>query len=125
GMAAVGAYYGGYNAMGIDAEGNSYIAGSFADTIDLDPGSGVANRYTQGHGGGFIAKYDTSGSYIWGFSIGGLVGALHPDQIVDLAIDAVGNVYVLGLLESDSANFDPNGDVVLRRPSSKSGDGAL
>src|SRR5690606_21419494 len=40
GMAAVGAYYGGYNAMVIDAEGNSYIAGSFADTIDLDPGSG-------------------------------------------------------------------------------------
>ena len=54
-----------------DKYGNSYITGSFNNTIDLDP---TANTYTLSAtnvtNDVFVAKYSPSGSLIFAFSFG-------------------------------------------------------
>src|SRR5437868_164426 len=56
-----------------DVHGNVYVAGDFQDTVDFDPGPGVAEVVGKGiyeSGDFFIAKYDNEGNYIWAFGIG-------------------------------------------------------
>jgi hypothetical protein len=47
--------------------GDFYIAGTFQDTVDFDPGSGIVNKIsTSGfYQDGFIAKYDSSMNLLW------------------------------------------------------------
>ncbi len=47
--------------------GNFYVAGTFQDTVDFDPGSGTVNKIsTSGfYQDGFISKYDSSMNLLW------------------------------------------------------------
>jgi hypothetical protein len=58
------------NSIAIDNVGNSYLTGSFKDTIDFDPGAGVHNLISHGIQDVFFAKYNNNGNYIWAHSIG-------------------------------------------------------
>lgn len=46
------------------ANGDVYMAGSFADTVDFDPGTGIANKIAQGTDG-FAARFDAGGNLVW------------------------------------------------------------
>ncbi|CAN1544865.1 Secretion system C-terminal sorting domain [Flavobacteriaceae bacterium] len=92
------------NFVGVDAQHKIYRAGSFGGTIDLDPSATTANIISTGNSSDiFIAKYNTSGGYIWGKTItGGLT-----KTISAMNADSNGNMYVTGTY-SGTVDFDPS-----------------
>lgn len=79
-------------AVATDAFGNVYITGLFLDTVDFDPGPGVFNLTSNGYADVFIQKLDASGNLLWAKNAGGI----YYDLGNALAVDAFGNIYVMG-----------------------------
>jgi len=67
----------------IDTSGNVYITGHILSNEKVDLGGGTLT------GGGFIAKFDGDGNYIWGKNLGSSIGK-------SIFIDNSGNIYVGG-----------------------------
>ena len=100
----IGGIYDDYGeALTLDAYGNIYTTGFFADTVDFDSGVGVCNLNASGGQAIFISKLDPSGNLFWAISMGGL-GALGAG--LSIAIDAHGNIYTTGAF-TDTIDFDP------------------
>lgn len=88
--------------IAVDGTGNVYVTGYFETTADFDPGAGTANLTVGGSNDIFVAKYSSTGNYIWANKIGG-IGS---DLGYNIAFDASSNVYVTGSFAS-TADFDP------------------
>lgn len=87
-----------------DISGNIYVTGYFRGLADFDPSSNVNSIISiSGSADYFIAKYDSSGGYIWANSAGGSNGDI--GQCV--TIDASGNVIVTGDFYGTNIDFDP------------------
>ena len=96
-------------ALGIthDNNGNVILCGVFIDTTIFE-----GNHYLFGKGDKdlFIAKFDSSGNFIWGKS----AGSIHRDEAKSVVCDSSGNIYVTGMF-SDTVDFggtsliSPNG----------------
>ena len=84
-----------------DANGNVYVAGTHADTIDFDPGLDTANIAP----GGFIAKYDSTGLFQWAVRT-----AYNSYSTLSIAVNATG-VYATGCFNG-TFDFDPSPAVV-------------
>ena len=82
--------------------GQSYTAGSFRNTTDFDPGSGVYNMTSAGSSDIFITKLDANGNFIWAKQVTG-PGV---DDCFSMSADVQGNLYLTGSF-NDSADFDP------------------
>ena len=109
---------GGYQAMigciKVDSN-NVYLTGTFAGTIDFDPGPGVFNiTSTSIYYDIFIAKYNISGNLVWVGSIGSSIGNWE-NLGLSLTIDPAGNVYTTGCF-SGEADFDPGPGVYNLTP---------
>lgn len=91
--------------INVDASGNIYLTGSYATSNDFDPSIATANLSTSSltQLDIFLAKYSSSGTYIYAKQIGGL-GVDIGFQVVP---DALGNVYLGGVFSS-SCDFDPS-----------------
>ncbi len=63
-----------------DSSGNLYYIGTFSNTADFDPSSGVANLTAIASSDMFIAKYTSNGDYVWAKNITG-TGAITPRAI--------------------------------------------
>ena len=88
----------------VDGFGNIYVTGSFRGTVDLDPGTGTFSRTAvSGEEDVFVMKLSSTGSFVWGASMGG-AGL---DRGQGIAVDGLGNVYVVGLFRGVS-NFNPD-----------------
>jgi hypothetical protein len=87
--------------MVVDPTGGIYLTGTFSETTDFDPGTGVAARTSLGSTDVFVAKY-AAGALVWVAQIGG-TGA---ERVTSLARDAAGNLYLGGAFEG-STDFDP------------------
>lgn len=59
-------------ALAIDDAGNVIIGGSFAGTIDLDPGAGTTIVASQGGRDAFVASYAADGTLRWTRAFGGV-----------------------------------------------------
>jgi hypothetical protein len=46
------------------------ISGYFSATVDLNPGPGIANHTSLGGWDYFVSKFDTSGNFIWTYTVG-------------------------------------------------------
>lgn len=90
-------------AVAIDSIDNYFIAGSFRQTVDFDPGPGVANL-TTASGATYLASYDSSGAYRFAIPLGSTSGSGPKERA--LAIDSTGNVFITGWF-TGSADFDP------------------
>ena len=99
-------YDAGY-AIQTDASGNIYITGSFAGTVDSDPGTGTSNLTSNGGDDIFILKLDASGNFLWAKSLGGT----SYDLGYALNVDASGNVFITGSF-AGTVDFDPSSATV-------------
>jgi hypothetical protein len=93
----------------IDANGNIYIGGIFANTVDFDPSSNVLNIPVNGGRDFFIEKLDSMGDFVWVKTLGGH----YNDYLSDFCLDAQGNIYMIGSVE-DSLDMDPGTGVVMQ-----------
>jgi hypothetical protein len=78
--------------MVFDDQGNLYLSGTFAQTVDFDPGSGVSNLTSGASAESFVLKLNTCGDFIWAKQHGGS-GA---GTTTDIAIDNANNIYIAG-----------------------------
>ncbi|PBQ32072.1 hypothetical protein CNR22_09915 [Sphingobacteriaceae bacterium] len=75
-----------------DSVGNIFTLGAFEDSVDCDPGPGVANVIGYNSTSNvFISKLDSNGAYVWAKAIKGF--NVYPSSI---KLDAIGNIYVAG-----------------------------
>ncbi len=86
----------------LDSSGNIFIAGSFAGTVDFDPGVGIHNVTSNGSADVFILKLDTYGNFIWAKTFGGS----NLDRGNSISVDLSGNIYTTGHFWF-TVDFDP------------------
>lgn len=80
-----------------------YLTGNFEGTADFDPGMASNNLTSNGSLDMFIAKYDTTGAYLWAISMG---SSNKHDYSYGIDIDASENIYITGGFE-ETVDFDP------------------
>ncbi len=85
-----------------DELGNVYVTGSFADTVDFDPGPGTYFLEAVLFYDIYVAKFDNSGDLVWAFSCGG-IGI---EQGRGIVLDSEGNVFIAGYYQN-SVDFNP------------------
>ncbi len=79
------------NSIKTDAEGNSYVTGSFFNTLKFTASDSVEAGNIESNI--FIVKFDTSGNYLWGQKAGAGSGYCG-SRAID--IDEAGNSYITG-----------------------------
>lgn len=90
-------------AIAVDPSGNVYVAGTFSGTVDFDPSPAVSNLTGfSGSSDIFLAKYSSTGSFIWVKQIGGT----NTEKAYDLAADATG-AWLAGNFMG-TCDFDPS-----------------
>ncbi len=90
----------------IATDGSLYAIGVFADTIDLEPGSGISNFVSSGGNDMYIQKLNFQGGLIWGKQIGNNQN-IYTEKI---RIDANGDLIIIGRFIG-TVDFDPNAGV--------------
>lgn len=84
--------------MVTDAEGNTYVSGSFVLSITFGT---LPTLVSAGSNDGFIAKYSADGEVLWVLQVGG-TGL---DECRSIGLDALGGLYVTGSFASPTFNF--------------------
>ncbi|MBO7651143.1 MAG: T9SS type B sorting domain-containing protein [Bacteroidales bacterium] len=85
--------------VAVDNAGNIYVAGTFSETLSID-GHSVTSA---GNTDFYVAKMSPDGNVVWLKS----GGSNAVEQANAIAVDANGNVYVVGL-SNDNTSFDGN-----------------
>lgn len=94
-------------AVGVDGSGNVYVAGkySFGD-INLDPSASNFTLASQSNAM-FVAKYSSSGAFIWGYGVGQNSDYVKPEG---MSVNAAGDIILVGTYNpSPTVNFNPAG----------------
>jgi len=86
-----------------DNLGNVYLAGSFSDSVDMNPSTGIAMRYSTGNSDLMAIKLSASGNFVWGKNFGGL----YNEQVNSITIDNNNHLYFTGQFEN-TVDFDPS-----------------
>lgn len=89
--------------ISVDATGNVYTLGTFKDTVDFDPNTGIHSITAIGESDIFLQKLAPNGDLIWVKTIGGNIG----DYGLSISVDGLGNIYTTGGFEG-TVDFDPN-----------------
>jgi hypothetical protein len=90
------------NTLAVGQADNIYIAGTFNDSIDLDPGNGTHYVNSKGNRDIFLSCMSSEGILLWAISIGGILN----EECFSLSIDSSGNLYLVGYF-SGTVDFDP------------------
>lgn len=86
----------------LDGSANVYTTGSFAGTVDFDPGASILDLISAGDRDIFVSKLDVSGNFVVAESIGGTLF----EQGESLVIDAQGIIHITGFFNG-TVDFDP------------------
>ncbi|MFN2430667.1 MAG: hypothetical protein ABR574_11660, partial [Cryomorphaceae bacterium] len=99
------------NHIATDTEGNAVIIGHGSNPADFNPGPGEAILGNDGDAGfyGFLAKYNTNGSYLWAVELKSILRRV--------TTDPDGNIYVTGAF-SQSFDIDPGPGELILNPGS-------
>jgi hypothetical protein len=92
--------------VAVDGSGDACVTGSFMNTVDFDPGTGIDEHAANGNDDVFLSKFDSSGEFQWARTWGGKYG----DIGWDVTIDGLENAYVTGAFFS-TVDFDPGSDI--------------
>ncbi|MCH8903968.1 MAG: T9SS type A sorting domain-containing protein [Bacteroidetes bacterium] len=99
--------------VAVDDEKSVYLAGSIGTfTGDVDPSSNIFNLGSKG----FIAKYDSSGSFVWANNIAATPS--NPTRVYGIAVDYTRNVYSTGYFYN-TADFNHEVGVLSYTPAGK------
>jgi hypothetical protein len=82
--------------LAIDSQDNVWLGGSFRNTIDFDPGTGVANLTSNGGGDIFFAKYNSNGDYIFAGGFGNTAS----ESARAIAVDNNDNLILTGYFDN-------------------------
>lgn len=85
-----------------DNNGFIYVAGTFNDIVDFDPGAGTSNGTSNGSTDIFTLKMDTAGNFIWKKTLGGI----YTEDAAKVTLDASGNIITTGSFQLN-VDFDP------------------
>lgn len=83
----------------VDSGGNVFVAGMFHGTGDYGP---YTLTSINGSDDAFVAKLDSTGTFQWTRRMG---GPSNEDGATDLALDAAGNVIVVGNVKNGTSDF--------------------
>ena len=97
------------NGIVADAQGNSYVVGSFVNAVDMDPGPDSVNLLSRGSSDVFVAKFTAGGSLLWARQLGGT----DFEAGKGIALDAAGNVYITGTFNGTISVDMPFGNAKL------------
>lgn len=89
--------------LGNDGSNNVYFTGYFTNTVDFDPSAGTTNLTSLGFEDVFIAKYSSTGNFIWANRI----GDSGYDKAYNLSVNSLGKVCVSGNFMF-TVDFDPS-----------------
>lgn len=97
------------NAIKTDGSGNILVTGTYEGLLDFDPSASIFNKQSSGGKDFFLAKYNSTGAFLWSLSIGGVLDEENPK----IAIDASNNIIITGTLAFNSVynspvDFDPS-----------------
>lgn len=109
----------------IDGSGNVCVAGFFQGSgpWDFDPSvTGTANLTSNGNYDAFVAKYTSSGAYLFAFNIGSSGGVC---QFIGLTLDPSNNIYVTGYTNTNSVDFDPSSSTAISSLSAGTGNNIM
>ncbi|MBS3739437.1 MAG: T9SS type A sorting domain-containing protein, partial [Psychroflexus sp.] len=87
-----------------------YIGGTISGTVDLDPGSGTDVISTNGVKDGFFSKFDSTGTYQYGYTIGGADDASATERVYDITQVNDGNLIIIGTF-TGTTDFDLSSSV--------------
>jgi hypothetical protein len=85
-----------------DSTGNIFLAGYYSDTVDMDPGTGVDLRASNGVNDCFISRFDSAGNFLWANTFGGY----YSDYVNAFIVSTSGELYLGGNFR-DTVDFDP------------------
>jgi len=87
----------------LDNGGNLILAGTYAATMDFDPGSGSAEYTSEGSASSYISVYKPNGDYASTYTLNS------PDEniVTGIAVTGGNEIYLTGWFKS-SINFDPS-----------------
>lgn len=87
-----------------DNSGNVYTTGTFAGTVDFDPGIGTYTLTSNSSGQDdiYISKLDALGSFVWAKQI----TSINSKGVSSLLIDSSGDIYFTGTFEG-TVDFNP------------------
>jgi gliding motility-associated-like protein len=86
----------------LDTAGNVCVCGTFAATVDFDPGPGVLNLNASGLYDGFLIKLDNGGNLLWVKQFTGLA----EEWLTAMRMDANGDILLAGFIDGPS-DLDP------------------
>ncbi len=92
-----------------DNDGNIYVTGRFQGTVDFDPGATENFAIGAGAQDIFILKLNADGEFIWVKTIGGSDN----EDAYKIKVDASNNVYICGLVNNGTVDFDPGAGTSL------------
>jgi hypothetical protein len=100
------------NTIKLDDNGDIIITGTFAVTVDFDPGVGVSNLTANGtvdvtNSDMFVLKLTNSGDFVWAKQISGTTNIESPKSAL---VDANNAIYVTGQF-ANTVDFDPGSGV--------------
>lgn len=93
-------------AVAVDEAGFAYVSGSFAFTVDFDPGYRKAELQSNAGISGYICKYDGQGNFIWTKEL--VASTYHS---MELATDRQNNLFGIGQYYHALTWNEPNGNV--------------
>ncbi len=96
-----------FSKVATDGQGDVYVCGTFAGTVDFDPGPATYNLTAQAFRDLFLAKYAADGSLIW---VDQFRSTSFPfSSINGIAVSTDGSICISGVYDS-ALNLDPGGD---------------
>jgi hypothetical protein len=96
----------GIAAIKVDSSGSIYTTGSFAYTVDFDPGAGSYDLVSQGGDDIFILKLNSAGDFVWAKQIGGI----RYDNAGSMITNVNGSMYLTGEFQ-DEVDVDPGATI--------------
>lgn len=105
--------------LAVDANGDAYVAGSFAGVVTFGS-TQIANAALANSSNAYVAKVGASGQWLWAVRGGSSTNPTRGDAVRRIVLDAAGNPYVVGWFGTP-ATFGStvlngsNGDLLIAR----------